>query len=159
MPDRCLCFSFCFFGRISFLIFSCLLNAMDRLFVKTRHSLRTLEILLLCRPKAILAISAHWDTNVPAVTAVSKNSTIHDFYGFPSELYQVCCTMWHWQAAAFLCKAYDEERMLLSAAGWCVFVPRTLRRFQLMMMRIIKESKLQLLNFSFQPKAKFDWNC
>jgi hypothetical protein len=29
----------------------------------------------------------------------------------------------------------------------------------LMMMRIIKESKLQLLNFSFQPKANFDLNC
>jgi hypothetical protein len=55
-----------------------------------------------------------------------------------------------------LYKAYDEESMLLHAAGWCVFVPRTLRRFQLMMMRIIKESKLQLLNFSFQAEANFD---
>lgn len=41
------------------------------------------------RPKAILAISAHWDTQEPAVNAVSRNATIHDFYGFPSALYQV----------------------------------------------------------------------
>lgn len=41
------------------------------------------------RPKAILAISAHWDTHEPAVNVVSKNSTIHDFYNFPRELYQL----------------------------------------------------------------------
>jgi hypothetical protein len=41
------------------------------------------------RPKAIIAISGHWDTAVPSVTVASRNSTIHDFYGFPKEAYEV----------------------------------------------------------------------
>lgn len=39
------------------------------------------------KPKAILVISAHWETAEPTVNAVEVNATIHDFGGFPAELY------------------------------------------------------------------------
>jgi 4,5-DOPA dioxygenase extradiol len=41
------------------------------------------------RPKAILAVSAHWETEVPTLTAGAQNSTIHDFSGFPRALYDI----------------------------------------------------------------------
>ena len=43
----------------------------------------------LARPKAILVISAHWETSVPTVSAVDRNDTIHDFRGFPQALYEL----------------------------------------------------------------------
>ncbi len=41
------------------------------------------------KPKAILAISAHWFTRGTAVTAMAMPQTIHDFGGFPQALFDV----------------------------------------------------------------------
>ena len=44
---------------------------------------------MLPRPRAMLMVSAHWETASPMLNAVEHHETIHDFMGFPRALYQL----------------------------------------------------------------------
>lgn len=62
-------------------------------------------------PREILIISAHWLSSVPTVSAASRPETIHDFSGFPRQLYEI---RYPAPGAPALAKRVQE---LLSASG------------------------------------------
>lgn len=41
------------------------------------------------KPRGILVISAHWAAPVPTLTSAEKPGTVHDFSGWPAELYKI----------------------------------------------------------------------
>jgi len=41
------------------------------------------------RPRAVIIVSAHWETTQPAVSTAAAPQTVHDFYGFPEALYRL----------------------------------------------------------------------
>jgi 4,5-DOPA dioxygenase extradiol len=41
------------------------------------------------KPRAILMVSAHWETSLPMLTGATQLTTIHDFGGFPEALYKL----------------------------------------------------------------------
>ena len=65
-------------------------GAPDLIFsdIPARHFLQNLGQQL-SAPRGVVVVSAHWITSELQITGSSALETIHDFYGWPSELYQV----------------------------------------------------------------------
>jgi aromatic ring-opening dioxygenase catalytic subunit (LigB family) len=74
--------------------------------------LRSLRGLPKTPPRAVLAVSAHWEETVPTVMTAEKPPMLYDYYGFPPESYQLT-----WPAPGER-KVAERVRELLGAAGF-----------------------------------------
>jgi 4,5-DOPA dioxygenase extradiol len=63
------------------------------------------------RPRAVLMVSAHWESAVPMLSGNTRPETIHDFGGFPPELYRLA------YAAPGAPQLATQSVALLKAAG------------------------------------------
>jgi 4,5-DOPA dioxygenase extradiol len=64
------------------------------------------------RPRALLAVSAHWESATLTLTAAPRPETLHDFHGFPQQLHEV---RYNAQGAPDVAQRVQE---LLGAAGF-----------------------------------------
>jgi aromatic ring-opening dioxygenase catalytic subunit (LigB family) len=58
-------------------------------FVNLEASLKQMGDDLKEKPRAIMMISAHWETTEIAVQASPKPPMVYDYYGFPRETYEI----------------------------------------------------------------------
>lgn len=106
-------------------------------------------------PKAIVVISAHWESDIPLITGASKLETIHDFYGFPKELYEL-----QYPATGDIGLA-NEIKELLEQAGIKSEIDATRgldHGAWNPLFLMYPEAKISVLQISVQPKKDAAWH-
>lgn len=98
-------------------------------------------------PKAILVISAHWESELPLISSVVQPETIHDFGGFPKELYTL-----HYPAPGAPQIAQHISQLLLAAEVSCELQTRGLDHGAWVPLRYLyPNASIPVLQLSVQP--------
>ncbi|MBS4097719.1 MAG: dioxygenase [Sulfuricella sp.] len=66
------------------------------------------------KPPAVLLVSAHWDSAAPCLGAAQQPETLHDYWGFPDELYDIS------YPAPGAPQVAQQAKELLDGAGFTV---------------------------------------
>ncbi len=102
------------------------------------------------RPRAVLMLSAHWNTLAPAVSVSARPETIHDFHGFPRALYELR------YPAPGAPELAERTAALLEAAG----IPTATADYGLdhgawvPMLLMFPEADIPVAQLSIQPAAR-----
>lgn len=107
------------------------------------------------RPRAVLCVSAHWNTLAPFVNSPAELDTIYDFYGFPGPLYRLT---YRAPSAPFLA---ERVRMLLGEVGIpCGIDPeRGLDHGAWVPLRsFYPEADIPVMQLSVQPRRDANWH-
>jgi 4,5-DOPA dioxygenase extradiol len=106
------------------------------------------------RPDAVLAVSAHWMTEAPAVSGADNPETIYDFYGFPEPLYRL---VYRSPGAPALA---ERVANLLAAAGipHGVDPERGLDHGAWVALKVLYPEGIPVASFSVQPRRDARWH-
>lgn len=105
------------------------------------------------KPKAILAVSAHWETEVPTVSIASRPETIHDFGGFPRKLYEL-----QYPAPGAPELARKIQAIIKAAGGDCEITDRGLDHGTWVpLMRAYPKADVPILQLSLQSYLPAEW--
>jgi aromatic ring-opening dioxygenase catalytic subunit (LigB family) len=94
-------------------------DTLKQMYVRTEKELRRLPAHLPTRPKAVMVISAHWETPQFSISAGARPPMEHDYGGFPPHTYQI-----RYQAPGAPELAVQTRRLLATAGIETALDPR-----------------------------------
>lgn len=108
------------------------------------------------RPAAVVAVSAHWTSAAPMVSAAPRPETIHDFYGFPEPLYRI-----FYPAPGAVGLAERVQGLLAGAGIACAVDPgRGLDHGAWVPLRsMYPEADVPVIELAVQPRQDARWHC
>jgi len=105
-------------------------------------------------PRAILVVSAHWYIDNAAVTAMAQPRTIHDFFGFPQQLFDVeYPAPGNPEIAAEVAEVLQPQRVELDRDSWGID-----HGAWSVLVHAFPKADVPVLELSIDARRPFEWH-